>query len=71
MKTTGNPENNGEKHLFIEGRGALGRAVISKASIGINWEFEVYWLLIGWVVTVSHWLGRSWAGRKPSLLPPE
>lgn len=41
---------------FIEERGKLGGAVIEKKkkSIGRNWEFEVWWLFTGSVVTVSH-----------------
>lgn len=28
--------------------------VVNKESVGKNWEFEVQWLFIGWVVIVSH-----------------
>lgn len=42
--------------LFCRGKGWFGRAVLSKKSFGINWEFFVSWLLIGLVVTKSHWL---------------
>ena len=34
-------------------------------SIGGNWEFEVQWLFIGRVMTVSHWLGCCQVRRIP------
>lgn len=36
-------------------RGPWG-TVLSRKPTGGNWEFQVSWLLIGWVVTASHWL---------------
>lgn len=50
------PGNRGEEHSFIEEKGEWGKAVINKEPIGGNWEFEVWWLFIGWAVKVSHWL---------------
>lgn len=47
-----------EKDSFIETE-ALERAVLSKMSTGVNWRAHILWLLLGWVKTVSHWLGRS------------
>ena len=33
-----------------------GRAVVNRKFIGANSELEVWCLLIGWAVAVSHWL---------------
>jgi len=50
------------------GREALSRAVINKKPIGVNWEFAVYWLFIGSVVTVSYWLGCCRGSRQTFFL---
>ena len=35
---------------FYRGGGRLGGAVVNRMSIGLYWELEVWWLLIGWAV---------------------
>ena len=36
-----------ERRLFYRGEGVVGRAVVNKKSIGVNWELDVWGLLIG------------------------
>ena len=37
----------GEARSFPEGSG---KAVLNNKATGVNWELEVYWFLIGWVI---------------------
>lgn len=55
--------------LFKRGKGQIGKPVLSKQSIGGNWEFYILWLLIGSVLTVFHWLGCCWVGVRKQKLP--
>lgn len=36
--------------LFLGAKSEVGRAVVNKRPIGVTWEFQVYWLLIGLIV---------------------
>lgn len=69
-KATGKSGEQRGDMSFIEEteKGWLRGAVISKKSISIKWEFQMWWLLIGLVVAISQWLGCSWARRKSSFL---
>lgn len=57
-----------EDPYFIEEKEKLGQPVVNKESIGGKWECKVWWLFIGWVATISHWLGCCQARRKSSFL---
>lgn len=60
------PENKGEVSSFIKER----RNWEGLVWVKVYWKNEssgLWWLLIGWVVAVSHWLGCCWARRKLSL----
>lgn len=35
---------------LYRGKVKVGKAIINKKSIGVKWELEVWWLLIGWAV---------------------
>lgn len=59
-----------EDPYFIEEKEKLGQPVVNKESIGGKWECKVWWLFIGWVATISHWLGCCQARRKSSFLLP-
>lgn len=42
-----------KRNVLLEG---VQRPVVNKDSIERNWEFEVLWLFIGWIIIVFHWL---------------
>lgn len=50
-KTRGKSREQRREMLFYRGKErGVGRTVINRKSIGVNWELDVWWLLIGWVV---------------------
>lgn len=67
-KTTGKSREQRKRTFFYSGNRKLGGTFINEEFIGGNWEFEVLWLFIRWVVTVSQWLGYSPGRRKSSFL---
>lgn len=67
-KTTGKSGERRTGIVFSREEGTSGGAMVSRESIGGNWEPEVQWLFIGWVMVASHWLCRCQGRRKPFLL---
>lgn len=50
------PEQQGEEKPSYRGAKKVGRAIVSKKSIGGDWEIKAWRLFIGCVATVSPWL---------------
>ena len=46
------PEDKAEEHSFIEERG-IWEGMLHTQSIGADWELEMQWVFIDWVVIVS------------------
>lgn len=64
-KPEASPATHAQGPSFLEKRGG---AIVNGESIGGNWEPEVQWLFIGWVMLASHWLRCCQGRRKPSFL---